>query len=119
MYVRRFPELDGKEQISLDGGMIPVWSRTHQELFYRGTESRIMVVSYAPSGAEFNASKARVWAQEPLADIDGARNFDLHPDGARMAIVSAGATPEGVARDKAVLYLNFAAELHRIAPGSR
>ena len=78
-----------------------------------------MVVSYAPSGADFNASKPRVWSREPLANLDGVRNFDLHPDSTRMVIVRAADTPAGIARDKAVLILNFAAELRRIAPGSR
>jgi serine/threonine-protein kinase len=118
VYVRRFPELDHKEQISLAGGMIPIWSRAHNELFYRSSDG-IMVVSYAPSAAEFNAGKPRVWSREPLANLDGLRNLDLHPDGERMVIVRAAETSEGVARDKAVLVLNFAAELRRIAPGAR
>jgi len=118
VHVRRFPELDHKEQISLTGGTVPIWSRTHNELFYRSGEG-IMAVSYAPSGAEFNASKPRVWNREPLASLDGVRNLDLHPDGTRMVIVRAADTLEGVARDKAVLVLNFAAELRRIAPSTR
>jgi serine/threonine-protein kinase len=118
VFVRRFPELDHREQISLAGGTIPIWSRTHNEVFYRSTEG-IMVVSYAPANGEFNASKPRVWSREQLANLDGVRNLDLHPDGTRMVIVKSADTPEALAREKAMLVLNFAAELRRIAPGAR
>lgn len=35
VYVRPFPSLDGKWQISADGGQEPVWPRSGKELFYR------------------------------------------------------------------------------------
>ena len=35
IYVQPFPSLEGKWQISTDGGGHPVWARNGQELFYR------------------------------------------------------------------------------------
>ncbi len=35
VYVRPFPSLEGKWQISADGGQEPVWARSGKELFYR------------------------------------------------------------------------------------
>ena len=115
VYVRRFPELDGREQISSDGGALPTWSRARKELFYTSVGA-IRVVGYAPSGAEFRPGKSRVWAQLPLANIDGVRNYDLHPDGERMVILQPAATPEGVARDTVILEMNFQEELRRVTP---
>jgi Tol biopolymer transport system component len=115
VYVRRFPELDGREQISSDGGALPTWSHARKELFYTSVGA-IRVVEYAPSGAEFRPGKSRVWAQLPLANIDGVRNYDLHPDGERMVILQPAATPEGVARDTVILEMNFQEELRRVTP---
>jgi serine/threonine-protein kinase len=120
LYVRRFPELDGKEQISAGGGELPTWSRGGRELLYHSPNSgEIMAVSYAPVGAEFHASKPRVWATVRLAGLDGVRNFDVHPDGKRLVILRAPETPVGAARDKVVLCLNFLDELRRIAPAGK
>ena len=53
----------------------------------------------------------------PLTDRgDRDRNFDLHPDGQRFAVLKA---PEGQSEtkaDKVVLILNFSEELRRLAP---
>ena len=115
IYVRRFPELDGRQQISPNGGTLPTWSHIRKELFYLSGNA-IRVVEYAPAGADFRPGTSRVWAQVTLANIDGVRSYDLHPDGERMVVLQAPATPEGVARDKVVLHLNFLDELRRIAP---
>jgi hypothetical protein len=44
VYVRSFPSLGGKWQISDDGGVQPVWARSGREIFYRNGD-RMMAVA--------------------------------------------------------------------------
>ena len=110
VYVRRYPELDGKEQISSGGASLPTWSRSARELFYRSGRT-IMAITYAPNGEMFGASRPRVWAQVPM-DNDLGRTFDLHPDGRRIAVMKMPDTaPDAQRRDTAVLVFDFASVL--------
>lgn len=55
IYVQRFPQADGKWQVSTAGGDKPVWSRDGKELFFLGSDGRIMVAEIKP-GQKFDAS---------------------------------------------------------------
>ena len=44
IYVRPFPDMDGRWQISTSGGNNPLWSRDGREIFYRNGD---MVISVA------------------------------------------------------------------------
>jgi hypothetical protein len=119
VYVCRYPELDGKIPISADGGDHPTWSRVTSELLYTQGNASIMAVPYAVAGAAFRPGKPRVWTEVPRANLDGVRNFDLHPDGKRLVVLKAPATPNGVAHLNANFYLNLLDELRRIAPAGK
>jgi serine/threonine-protein kinase len=112
VYVRPFPGPGGKWQISTGGGHFPTWSRTRRELFYRADDQRIMVAGYASEGASFRAEKPQVWSERQLAFRLLARNFDLHPDGQRFAVLKAPEAAEAK-RDHVVLISNFFDELPR------
>ena len=116
-YVRPFPGPGGKWQISTAGGEYPTWSRNGKELFFRTADQKIMVATYTGPGDSFRADKPRLWSEGQLTDRYAfTRNFDLHPDGQRFAVLKA---PEGQAEaklDKVVLIQNFFDELRRIAP---
>jgi serine/threonine-protein kinase len=120
VYVRAFPPPSsgqgGKWQVSNNGGGGPQWSRTGHELVYR-SGNQLMTVSYAVNGTTFVADKPRVW----IAALGGARvaigEWDLAPDGKRVAAV----IPEGTAQapqqeHEIVMLLNFADELRRRVP---
>lgn len=47
VYVQPFPETGGKVQVSLDGGVQPVWRPGTRELLYRGS-GKIMSVTLGP-----------------------------------------------------------------------
>jgi len=75
-----------------------------------------MVVNYTVSGESFVASTPRVWSQTPLASLGIAPNFDLAPDGERMAVLLPAEVPEPPASlSHATLMLNFFDELRRRA----
>jgi serine/threonine-protein kinase len=118
VFVRPFPGLGGRWQISTGGGLLPTWSQTRRELLYWTPpgDSRIMVASYSTEGDSFKADKPRLWSERAILPRPGQRNFDLHPDGERLAAAVSTDTQGEARPDKVVFVLNFFDELRRIAP---
>ncbi|HEV2349036.1 MAG TPA: protein kinase [Terriglobia bacterium] len=120
IYVRPFPGPGGKWQVSTGGGVMPEWSRNGKELFYRTNDSKIMVVSYTSSGDSFHADKPRLWSPSQFTDRSVMKNFSLHPDGKRFAVLKAGkgdTTPPPI--NKASFIFNFFDELRRKVPAGK
>ena len=115
-YVRPFPGPGGKWQISTSGGQFPTWSRNGKELFYRTADNRIMVASYKIEAGSFRADKPQLWSEGQFTDRQTNRNFDLHPDGQRFAVLKAPENQAATKLDKVTFILNFFDELRRIAP---
>jgi serine/threonine-protein kinase len=116
VYVRRFPPpasgQGGKWVISNQGGQSPIWSRTGHDLLYQASGGQIMAASYAVKGDTFVADKPRVWLERP-----GSTDFDLSPDGKRVAVVAPVAGTEGPKPEHEVAFLqNFFDELRRRVP---
>jgi len=66
-------------QISLGGGVEPVWSRDGSELFYRGIDS-IMSVHIGTNGP-LKANTPQSLFPDPYARLDDIVNFAVGPDG--------------------------------------
>jgi eukaryotic-like serine/threonine-protein kinase len=118
VYVRAFPPPSsgqgGKWQVSNSGGAAPRWSRNGHDLMYQSGD-QIMAASYTAKGDAFVAEKPRVW----LAKLGGTQ-WDLAPDGKRVAVVTPEGTAEAPKQDhEVVLLLNFADELQRKVPVAR
>jgi len=119
VYVRAFPDKGGKWQISNSGGAYPMWSRNGRELFFRTDDNRIMVTDYTVRGDSFVAGKPRLWSEKKLADFGpvGVGNYDLAPDGKRIAALMPAESAEAqTAQNHVVFLMNFADELRRRAP---
>ncbi len=116
IYVRPFPGPGGKFPISTGGGTTAVWSRARHELLYLAPDGRIMVVPYTAVGDAFQAEKPRVWSETAVQVRPGGTeaSFDLHPDGARVAMAPATAATAGPTH--VTLIFNFFDELRRVAP---
>jgi Tol biopolymer transport system component len=91
IYLTRFPAGGGKWQVSVDGGMTPVWARKSGELFFRNTDG-LMVVPVATQPALtlgqpkelFNAGAAKIL-------LGPGRRYDVDPEGRRiLAVQSVG-----------------------------
>ncbi len=120
VYVRPFPGLGGKWQISTGGGALPEWSRNGKELFYRTNDSKIMVVSYTTSGDSFHADKPRLWSPGQFTARGSSLNYALHPDGKRFAVLKAGNGETGPPPIKNVSFIfNFFDELRRKVPAGK
>ena len=118
VYVRTFPDNGRRWEISNSGGFSPTWSRNGHELFFRTEDSRmILVAAYTVKGDSFLADKPRVWSDKPLADTGLTPNYDLAPDGKRIAVVMPVATPQELQVQNHVVFLeNFFDELRRRVP---
>jgi serine/threonine protein kinase len=111
VYVRAFPDIGSRWQISNNGGTQPAWSRNGHELLYQSGD-QIMAVNYAVKGDSFVAEKPRVW----LSKLGGTQ-WDLAPDGKRMAVLTPVETGERPKQDHEIVFLeNFFDELRRRVP---
>ena len=114
VYVRAFPDKGGKWQISNSGGVHPVWTRNGRDLFFRTEENQIMVAGYTVKGDSFVADKPRVWSEKRIANIGVLANYDLAPDGKRIAALMPAGTPEDQKAQSHVIFLeNFFDEVRR------
>jgi len=115
VYVRAFPDRGGKWQISNSGGVYPVWSRNGREIFFETLDNRIMVSAYTMKGDSFAADKPRMWSEQRVVGVPGAvRNFDLAPDGKRIAALMPAEAPEDQKAQNHLIFLqNFFDEVRR------
>jgi serine/threonine-protein kinase len=118
VYVRAFPDQGRRWQISNDGGLMPVWSRNGRELFFRTEDNQIMVANYTTEGDSFVAEKARAWSDQRIADVSATvPNYDLAPDGKRIAALMPAEAPQDRLPQSQVIFLeNFFDELRRRVP---
>ena len=114
VYVRAFPDKGGKWQISNGGGLFPVWSHNGRELFFRTEDQRIMVADYTFKGDAFLPEKPRVWSETRLANTGLSQNYDLAPDGKRIAALMRAEVPGEQQGQTHVIFLkNFFDEVRR------
>ena len=79
------------------------------------------MASYTVKGDSIVADKPRVWSEKPLANF-GTRisNYDLAPDGKRIAALMPVETPEAQQSQNHVIFLeNFFDELRRKVPAGK
>ena len=115
VYVRPFPGAGGRVRVSTSGGQHPMWSRKRSDLFYRSSaESAIMVAPYQVEGDTFHVDKPNRWSATAIETRGPFRNFDIHPDGDRFAVMLP--VGEERKRDHVTLILGFADELRRLVP---
>ena len=117
VYVRRFPTLDRKAQVSVGGGDAPAWAAGGREIVYRRPGDQVRSVRFGadPGGAP------RVGLPEPLfPDSFGAAvgrmshpDYDVFPDASRFVML--GGQQDETAGGLRVV-LNWFEELKRVPP---
>jgi eukaryotic-like serine/threonine-protein kinase len=118
VYVRPASGKGGQWVVSTGAGAdMPVWLRNGHDLLYADTaENRIMAVTYTENGDTFVPDKPRVW----LAKLEARNDFDVSPDGKRVAAVvpqqAATPTPAPQNVHEVVFLQNFFDELRRRVP---
>ena len=78
-----------------------------------------MVAAYDAPKETFRSEKPRPWSPGRVS-LRGAlfRNFDLHPDGRRVAVLEPVVADVNERNDHVVLVQGFFDELRRLAPAS-
>jgi Tol biopolymer transport system component len=110
VYVRPYPALDRRWQVSTEGGTAPVWSRNGRELFYRNG-NKMMVVEVAAAGTELHLSRPRFLFEQSYAfgQTITIANYDVSADGQRFLMIK---DDPGSGRLNVVL--NWQEELRRL-----
>jgi serine/threonine-protein kinase len=90
VYVRPFPEGEGRWQISAEGGSEPRWSPDGREIFFRGN-GKFYAVDVATSPT-FKPGTPRVLFNDRFRSQAPAPDYDVSPDGKRFLMLS---MPEG------------------------
>jgi Tol biopolymer transport system component len=86
VYVRSFPGMAGRYQVSLDGGAEPAWSPRGGELFYRNGPA--MMTAELRAGAAMEILRRRVLFSDPSYVVDLThRAYDVTPDGGHFVLV--------------------------------
>ena len=124
LYVRPFPGLGGKWQISSQGAWQHLWSRNGKQLFYTlgksASDQEVWGVDVRTTDA-FSASKPRLLFKAPRSIGSGpVRGWDIAADSQRFLMVKSEETePQPVT--ELILVQNWFEELKRLAPtpGSR
>jgi hypothetical protein len=107
IYVVPFPGPGGKWQVSIAGGVAPLW-RTGKELFYSTPDSRIVAVEFNVQGKNFVVGKSReLFSGHAFGNSAGQ---DVTPDSKRWLL----ALPvDQVNASPLILVTNWTATLKR------
>ena len=83
VWIRRFPDGGGREQVSVNGGTQPRWRRDGRELFYV-KDAKLMAVSVS-DGPELQLGPPRgLFEAEELRSNARHPQYDVSPDGQRF-----------------------------------
>ena len=91
VYVRPFPGLGAKTQVSTGGGGLPIWRRDGREIFYRNPTG-IWAVSIN-GGSSLSVGLPRKLFAARAASDTATSGFDVTPDGRRVLMVQEDVTP--------------------------
>ena len=93
VYVRAFPEAGGKIQVSLDGGVQPVWRPGTREIVYRGSR-KIMSATLGPGDAPA-VTAPRPLLDDRLGGLEDAdhTHFAVLRDGSLLAVAAPDRPP--------------------------
>ena len=125
VYVQRFPELLGRQQVSVGGGHRPHWSEDGRELFYlrapTGPPRAVVRVTVEPTDSDPPALD--FGAEEVLFDWryyqrnSPMQFYDLSPDGQRFLMITTGdAGGVGPGRAEIRVVVDWFEELKRLVP---
>jgi hypothetical protein len=83
------------------------------------TDNQIMVASYTVKGDSFLADKPRAWSDKRLANAALMTNYDLAPDGKRIAALMPAEGPQEQTQHHVIFLLNFFDYLRQRVPVER
>jgi eukaryotic-like serine/threonine-protein kinase len=106
VYVASFPGFSDKQQISVNGGMQPVWRRDGRELFYLTPQGQLMAVEVDTRSASVVTGVRRTLFRTSLNPSIQVGEYAVSPDGQRFLILD----PVGNQSQSISLLLNWPAK---------
>ena len=117
IYVERYPEMGYRQQISTNGGMHPIWSRTGRELLFGTPDNRQMLAVSVQSGLTLAAGRPQALFEfAMMPPRAGTRPYDMGPDGRFFIIRNAQTEAGDAAPLDMILVQNWFEELKRLVP---
>ena len=119
VWVKPFPNVDdGSWQISIDGGMWPLWNRHGgQELFYLAPEGMTAVAVETEPTFKQGTSEVLFDTARYEGDTNRNRRMDVSPDGQHFLMFKEGSgLEENDAPAHIIIELNWLDELQRLVP---
>jgi serine/threonine-protein kinase len=110
IWVRSYPEGDTARQISVEGGIEPLWCDDCDELFFR--KGNRWMSSTVTLGPELSWETPRLAFETEFVDTPG-RSYDVSADGQRLLVVKSTREP---VRTKLHVIQNWFTELNRLVP---
>jgi serine/threonine-protein kinase len=91
VYVRPYPQLTARHQVSTNGGTRPAWSRGGRELVYLNKDDHITAVPIEATGSTLRAGEpVELFATTYPVTVPN-RTYDVTPDGQRFLMIRHGA----------------------------
>ena len=116
VYVSPFPNTStSRTQVSVSGGLEPLWARSGRELFYTtATDASDLIAAQIETAPTFRVVKRTTLFSRAAynASFVGASYYDVSPDGRRFIM---SREPTQAASEHLVLVLNWFAELRAAA----
>jgi serine/threonine-protein kinase len=125
VYVRPFPGPGGPWRVSTNGGRHPRWSASTRELRFvapgsvASSGAALTQVWFAPfsvAGDAFVPGKPQLWSPTNIVWIGADSQYDLHPDGRRVAAAVDVSQTQTTVQDHVVVMSHFFNYLRTIAP---
>jgi hypothetical protein len=116
VFVRSYPDLERKWQVSTLGGIEPVWSADGAELFYRTENGRQVMRVKVDTHPDFDLGRPELLFEGDFVPPQWfGRNFDVAPDGQSFVLLES-VLPENIDA-KLQVVVNWFTELERLVPG--
>jgi eukaryotic-like serine/threonine-protein kinase len=106
--VATFPQLSGRWQVSVSGGVQPQWRRDGKELFFINNQKELFATGVKPGSGAFATETPKLLFGTPLISI-GRNRFVVTGDGQRFLVI----TWPGLATTPINVVVNWVAELKR------
>ncbi len=118
VYVRSFPDLGSKWQVSTGGGIEPAWSPDGTELFYRDVHGLKLMAVDVVLEPELQPGQPRLLFEGSFVQTPWyGRNYDVAPDGQSFVMIQQNMA--GIAEARLHLVLNWLEEVKQLVPTGR
>jgi serine/threonine-protein kinase len=95
VYVKPFPSLSGRYQVSVDGGAAPVWSRDSKRLVYQ-VGGRVLIAASFSSAPTFAVTRRDTLFRCDFYNYNPHASYDVSPDGSHVLVQAFASNPQWV-----------------------